>query len=57
MNILVTGAAGYVGSHLIKYLLKKSKNKIYALDNFSNSGLSVIKKLKEINKDKLLFKK
>ncbi len=57
MNILVTGAAGYVGSHLIKYLLKKSKNKIYALDNFSNSGLSVIKKLKEINKEKLLFKK
>ena len=33
-NILVTGAAGFVGSHLVEKLLENDKNKVYCVDNF-----------------------
>ena len=32
--ILVTGGAVFIGSSLIKYLLKKTKYKIVSLDNY-----------------------
>lgn len=34
MNVLVTGAAGFIGSHLCDYLLKKNFN-VTGVDNFS----------------------
>ncbi len=34
-TILVTGGAGFVGTNLINYLLKKTKYKIISLDNYS----------------------
>ena len=33
--IIVTGGAGFVGSHMIELLLKKTKNKILSIDNYS----------------------
>ena len=36
--IVVTGGAGFVGSNLIEYLIKKTNYEILSIDNYS-SGL------------------
>ena len=39
MNLLVTGGAGFIGSHFVKHQLKsKSWNKIYVLDSLTYAG-------------------
>jgi len=34
--IVITGGAGFVGSNLIECLLKKTRYKIFSLDNYSS---------------------
>jgi len=36
--IVVTGGAGFVGSNLIEYLIKKTKYQIISFDNYSTGN-------------------
>lgn len=47
MNILVTGGAGYIGSHTVLELIAEGHTPIIA-DNFSNSKKSVLARLEKI---------
>ena len=44
MQILITGAAGFIGFNLSKYLLENSKFKIFGVDNFNNYYSNSLKK-------------
>ena len=44
MNILITGGAGYIGSHISEQLVKNKKNNIYILDNLSTGRKILINK-------------
>lgn len=37
--IVVTGGAGFIGSSLIEYLIKKTNNKIISIDNYSTGSI------------------
>ena len=51
MKILITGGAGYIGSHTCVELLNNNYE-LVIIDNFSNSKKDVLDKIKEItNKD------
>ena len=54
MAILVTGGAGYIGSHVAVELLNSGRE-IVIIDNFSNSERTVLDKIKEIIKKDFKF--
>ena len=37
-KIIITGGAGFVGTNLIRYLLKKTSYKIISIDNYSSGS-------------------
>jgi UDP-glucuronate 4-epimerase len=60
MKIIVTGAAGFIGFHLIKKLLQNNNFQILGIDSVNNYYSTKIKKfrIKILNKKKnFLFKK
>jgi len=54
MKILITGAAGFIGSKMCNELINNKKNKVYGVDNLNNYYSVKLKKLriKELNKKK-----
>jgi len=54
MNILITGGAGYIGSHVAKQLLETSKHNITILDNLSTGSLKTLDTLKSIRDFKFI---
>lgn len=51
MNILITGGAGYVGSHTVKQLIESRECDITIIDNFSTGIPSTIETLRNIHKE------
>ena len=56
MSILVTGGAGFIGSHTVVELLEKGEE-IIIVDNFSNSSPDVLDKIKQITGKEFKFYK
>ena len=54
MSVLVTGGAGYIGSHTVVELLNRGE-KIVIVDNFSNSKPETLDKIREITKKDFKF--
>ena len=54
MNILLTGGAGYIGSHTA-VVLASAGHKVVLLDNFSNSSAEVIEHLEKILQSPVIF--
>ena len=54
MSILVTGGAGFIGSHTVVELLEKGEE-IIIVDNFCNSSPEVLSKIKEITNNDFKF--
>ena len=53
MNYLVTGGAGFIGSHLVEKLLK-NQNKVFVIDNLSTGRILNLKKIKNFRKIKFI---
>lgn len=54
MAVLVTGGAGYIGSHTILSLLEK-KQEVIVLDNGHNSSMEPLVRIQKITGEKLVF--
>lgn len=56
MRVLVTGGAGYIGSHTVVELLQAG-HQVVIIDNLSNSSRRVLERLEKICGDKVEFHK
>ena len=50
MKVIVTGGAGFIGSHLVELLCKKEIKKILILDHLQDGSLKNIKNILKIKK-------
>ena len=47
-TVIVTGGAGYIGSHTIIELLEQTDYRVISLDNYSNSTEDTYRRIREI---------
>ena len=52
LPIIVTGGAGFIGSHTVVELINAGFTSIVIIDNFVNSNIESINRIKQITKDK-----
>jgi UDP-glucuronate decarboxylase len=55
MKILLTGGAGFIGSHLTEYLLKKTNHQIIIIDNLFSGRKSNIKSFLSLHSNRISF--
>ena len=55
--ILITGGAGYIGSHTVLNLIENTDYKIIIFDNLENGHIETVNTLLEINSDRIIFEK
>ncbi len=48
MKILITGGAGYIGSHTIIDILENTEHEVISIDNYSNSSPATFDRIREI---------
>lgn len=56
-NILVTGGAGFIGSHLVDELIKERVNKIVVVDNFFLGKMENLKEAREKFQKLIVYRK
>jgi dTDP-glucose 4,6-dehydratase len=54
-NILITGACGFIGHHLVDYLLKNSNHHLYLIDklSYASCGLDRLRELNLLNNPRI----
>ncbi|SDN09009.1 UDP-glucose 4-epimerase [Fictibacillus solisalsi] len=57
MSILLTGGAGYIGSHTCLELLNNKDNEVIVTDNLSNSNQIALKRVEELTGKRIKFEK
>jgi len=55
-SVLITGGAGYIGSHVVLALLDQTNDHITIIDNLSTGFASTIEALKSIAPERVVFK-
>ncbi|WP_050863085.1 UDP-glucose 4-epimerase GalE [Enterobacter kobei] len=54
MNVLITGGAGYIGSHIVLSLLQENYN-VWVLDNLCNSSHIALQRVEKLTGKRLVF--
>ena len=55
MEILITGSAGFIGSHLTNYLISQKGYNVIGLDNLSTGNIQNVERVKSKHRNKYTF--